>query len=146
MLPHLAERQGLTVITNSLPVVNALAGRPEELIVIGGLFRASEQSLVGHIAEAAIRELRADLVFMGMRGIDPTQGYTSDYLPEALTDRAILQVAPRRVVLADHSKFGRVGAVFLAPVTAAEVIVTDSGLDPSAAAALRASGLEVLTA
>jgi len=146
MLPHLAGRQGLTVITNSLPVVNALAGRPEELIVIGGLFRASEQSLVGHIAEAAIRELRADLVFMGMRGIDPTQGYTSDYLPEALTDRAILQVAPRRVVLADHSKFGRVGAVFLAPVTAAEVIVTDSGLDPSAAAALRASGLEVLTA
>lgn len=143
MLPHLAERHGLTVITNSLPVVNALAGRPVTLIVIGGLFRASELSLVGHIAEAAIRELRADLVFMGMRGIDPTHGFTSDYLPEALTDRAILQIAPRRVVLADHSKFGRGGAVYLAPVTAADVIISDNRLDPATAGALRELGLEV---
>ena len=146
MLPHLLERHGLTIITNSLPVVNALAGRPLELIVIGGLFRGSEMSLVGHIAEAAIRELRADLVFVGMRGIDPIHGFTSDFLPEALTDRAILQIAPRRVVLADHTKFGRVCAVYLAPVTAAELIISDHHLNPSTAAALREKGLEVLLA
>lgn len=146
MLPHLAERRGLTVITNSLPVVNAFVGREAELIVIGGLFRPSELSMVGHIAEAAIGELRADLVFMGMRGIDPEQGFTSDFLPEALTDRAILRVAPRRVVLADHSKFGRVGAVFLAPVTAADVIISDHRLSPTVADALREKGLDVQVA
>ena len=136
----------LTVVTNSLPVVNALAGRPVDLIVIGGLFRGSEMSLVGHIAEAAIRELRADLVFVGMRGIDPIHGFTSDFLPEALTDRAILQIAPRRVVLADHTKFGRVCAVYLAPVTAAELIISDHRLNPSTVDALREKGLEVMLA
>jgi len=146
MLPHLLDRHNLTVITNSLPVVNALAGRAVELIVAGGLFRGRELSLIGHLAEAAIRELRADLVFMGMRGIDPLRGFTSDYLPEALTDRAILQIAPRRVILADHSKFGRAGAVFLAPVTAVEVIISDSALEPATAAALREKGLEVILA
>lgn len=146
MLPHLLERHELTVITNSLPVVNALAGRAVELIVVGGLFRSRELSLVGHIAEAAVRELRADLVFMGMRGIDPVHGFTSDYLPEAMTDRAILQIAPRRVILADRSKFGRVSAVYLAPVTAAEVIIADSALDPATVDALREKGLEVLLA
>lgn len=146
MLPHLMDRRGLTIITNSLPVVNAFVGREAELIVIGGLFRDSELSMVGHIAEAAISELRADLVFMGMRGIDPERGFTSDFLPEALTDRAILRAAPRRVVLADHSKFVRVGVVFLAPVTEAEVIITNSGIDPDTVAVLQEKGLEVILA
>ncbi len=144
MLPHLMERRGLTVITNSLPIINAFVGRETELIVIGGYFRDSELSMVGHIAEEAINELRADLAFMGMRGIDPDRGFTSDYLPEALTDRAILRVASRRVVLADHSKFGRVGAVYLAPVTAAEVIITDDGLDPTLATTLQEKGIELI--
>lgn len=144
MLPHLAGRRGLTIITNSLPVINAFAGREVDLVVIGGYMRASELSMVGHLAEAAIGELRADLVFMGVRGVDPDRGYTSDYMPEAMTDRAILRVASRRVILADHSKFGRAGAVYLAAVAAAEVIITDDGLDPAMAATLREKGLELI--
>ncbi|MBP9501551.1 MAG: DeoR/GlpR transcriptional regulator [Candidatus Promineofilum sp.] len=146
MLPHLTEHKNLTVITNSLPVVNALAGRVVELIVIGGLLRSDELSMVGHISETAIRELRADMVFMGMRGIDVAQGFTSDYMPEALTDRAILEIAPRRIILADHSKFGRVSAVYLGPITAAEIIISDTRLDLATIAALQESGLEVLLA
>ena len=118
----------LTVITNSLPVINQLAGRDSiELIVIGGQFRQSELSMVGHVAEQAIREFRADLVLMGMRAIDAGHGFTSDYVAEAMTDRAILQMAPRCAVMADHSKFGRVSTVFLAPVTAVHTIITDQG-------------------
>jgi len=146
MLPHLTEYRSLTVITNSLPVVNALASLPIELIVIGGLFRSSEQSMVGHISETAVRELRADMVFMGMRGVDVTQGFTSDYLPEVQTDRAILQIAPRRIILADHSKFGRVSAVYLAPISAVDVIISDNRLDPATVSALQEQGLEVILA
>ena len=47
---------GLTVITNALNVVNELANCENiELIVIGGLLRQSELSMVGHIAEQAIQ-------------------------------------------------------------------------------------------
>ncbi|MCJ7661136.1 MAG: DeoR/GlpR family DNA-binding transcription regulator, partial [Anaerolineales bacterium] len=68
---HFPEDLILTVITNSLPVVNELAERSGiEMIVIGGMLRQSELSMVGHIAEQAVREFRADRVFMGMRAID----------------------------------------------------------------------------
>ncbi|MCA9943547.1 MAG: DeoR/GlpR transcriptional regulator [Anaerolineales bacterium] len=137
----------LTVITNSLPVINQLAGRDSiELIVIGGQFRQSELSMVGHVAEQAIREFRADLVLMGMRAIDAGHGFTSDYVAEAMTDRAILQMAPRCAVMADHSKFGRVSTVFLAPVTAVQTIISDQGLQPELAAELREKGLELILA
>lgn len=137
----------LTVITNSLAVVNRLADRPSiDLIVIGGMFRRSELSMIGHIAEQAIRELRADRVVIGMRGIDVTAGLTHEYLPEIMTDRAILGIAQQVVIVADHTKLGRVCPVAVAPVTAAHVIVTDAEAPQDIVTELRERGLEVLLA
>lgn len=146
MAPHLLQMQGLTVITNSLPVVNTLARSQIELIVIGGMFRSSEQSMVGHVAEQALHEFRADQAFMGIRGIDITYGLTSDYLPEAVTDRAVLSIASRCVIVADHSKFNRVSSVYLAPVAGVNMIVTDAQTNKNTVAALRDAGVEVLIA
>lgn len=146
MIPHLLVIPGLTVITNSLPVVNQMARSQAELIVIGGMFRASEQSMVGHVAEQAIREFRADHVFMGIRGIDLQHGLTSDFLPEAVTDRAILGIAPHCVIVADSSKFSRVSSVFLAPVTSAHTVICDDKIPAPTISALREVGVEVLIA
>lgn len=144
MVPHIRHIPDLTVITNSLPVINQLAPRDNiELIVIGGMFRQRELSMVGHVAEMAVREFRADLAFMGMRAIDAEHGFTSDFMPEAMTDRAILQIAPRCVIMADHTKFGRVSTMFLAPVTAAHIIITDKALNPAMSAELEEKGLTV---
>lgn len=141
---HIRHIEDLTVITNSVPVINQLVGHPNvELIVIGGMLRQSELSMVGHIAEMAVREFRADLVFMGMRAIDAAHGFTSDFMPEATTDRAILQIAPHAVVVADHTKFGRVSTMFLAPVTAVRTIITGKELSPAMVAELQDKGLTV---
>lgn len=128
----------LTVITNSLPVINHLAGCPNvELLVVGGMFRRGELSMVGHAADLVVREFRANRTFMGMRAIDPRFGFTNDYMPEVLTDRAIIEMASQIVVLADHTKFGRVFPVFVAPATAAQVIIADAQVQPEIAAQLR---------
>jgi DeoR/GlpR family transcriptional regulator of sugar metabolism len=137
----------LTVITNSILVVNELTGHPKiELMVIGGMLRLSELSMVGHIAEQAIREFRADKVFLGMRAIDVKQGFTSDFLPETMTDRAILTIAPQVIIVADHSKFNRVSSVFVAPITAANTIITDSGISSELETEMAEQGIEVVTA
>ena len=146
MIPHLLGLSNLTVISNSLPVINQMARSQAELIVIGGMFRSSEQSMVGHVAEQAIREFRADHVFMGIRGIDVQHGLTSDFLPEAVTDRAIMGIAPHCVVVADNSKFNRVSSVFLAPVTRAHTIVCDEKVPDLTIMALREAGVELLIA
>jgi len=137
----------LTVITNSLPVVNHLADYPLiELIVIGGMFRPSELSMVGHIAEHALGEFRAHRVFMGMHAIDLRHGFSNDYLPETMTDRAILAIAPKVVVVADHQKFGRVSSALVGPLTCAHTIVTGVEAAPEFVQALRDLGIEVIQA
>jgi DeoR/GlpR family transcriptional regulator of sugar metabolism len=135
----------LTVITNSLPVVNELATHPGiELIVIGGMLRQSELSMVGHVAEQAVREFRADRVFLGMFAIDVDSGFTNDYPPEIMTDRAIIDIAPQLIVLADHSKFGRVSSMLVAPITTADIVITDQSTPQDIIIELREKGIQVI--
>ena len=137
----------LTVITNSLPVVNELATHPGiELIVIGGMLRQSELSMVGHVAEQAVREFRADRVFLGMYAIDVESGFTNEFLPEIMTDRAIMSIGQQVIVVADHSKFARVSSMLIAPVTAAQMIITDQTTPPEIVDQFRDLGLHVIQA
>lgn len=144
--PHLRDIADLTVVTNSLPVINQLADRSDiELIVIGGVFRHSERSMISQFAERAIAEFRVDTVFMGVRALDPSHGLTADSIGEASTDRAILQIAQRRVILADHTKFRRFSTVALAPLGAIQAVVTDA-IDDDLAHEIAAAGPEVVVA
>ena len=141
----LAEREGnsnLTIITNALTVVNALARTPGiTVIVVGGFLRRSELSLVGHLAESALDDLHVDRVIIGMRGVDPEHGLTSDYLQELKTDQAILDMSDMVIIVADHTKFGRVATSRTAPITAATMIVTDMQTPMEIIEAIQARGV-----
>ena len=144
---NIREHKGLTVITNSLPVINTLSGLPEiSVIVLGGMLRDSELSFIGHITEQALAEVRAEKVFIGTRAISLDQGLTNDYLQETMTDRAILKAGREVIVVADHSKFGRVATALLAPIESIHTIVTDEGTEQDFLDAVQERGLRVVTA
>ncbi len=137
--------RNLTVITNSLLVLNALAGAPGvTLVCLGGTLRASEHSFIGPITQQALSELRSLHVVMGIRAIDVEAGLTNAYLEESLIDRAILAIGTRVILVADHTKCGRVSTVFVAPLSAVDVLVTDTGTPPEFCAAIGAQGLNVV--
>jgi DeoR/GlpR family transcriptional regulator of sugar metabolism len=140
-------RRDLTVLTNSLPVVNALAGAGGiTVICLGGMLRDNEFSFIGHITEQALAEVRADKVFMGTRAISLEYGLTHEYLPETMTDRAILKAGKEIIVLADHTKFGRTATVLLAPLESIHTIVTDKQTPQGFLEAVQQRGLKVVTA
>jgi DeoR/GlpR family transcriptional regulator of sugar metabolism len=138
-------RHSLTVITNSLAVVNALAGAEGVAVIcLGGMLRNSELSFIGHITEQALAELRADKVLIGTRAISLEHGLTHDYLPETVTDRAILKSAREIIVLADHTKFGRAATVLLAPLESIHTIVTDEQTSDEFISAVEERGIKVV--
>jgi DeoR/GlpR family transcriptional regulator of sugar metabolism len=144
---NLRERKNLTVITNSLPVLNALAGiKGITVVSLGGQLRESELSFIGHIAEQALAELRVDKVVMGTRGVSLEHGLTNDYLPETLTDRAILNIGREVIIAADHTKVDRVSTALLASLTAMHIFVTDSKADGKFTQALKKQGIRVVVA
>ena len=144
---NLRDRKHLTVITNSLPVLNMLAGLKEITVIsLGGMLRESELSFIGHITEQALSEVRVDKVFMGTRGLSLEHGLTNDYLQETLTDRAILKIGREVVVVADYSKVNRVSTALLAPLSAMSTFVTDVKADKKFLQALKKQGIHVIVA
>src|SRR5215510_7765389 len=123
---NLRDRKNLTVITNSLPVLNMLAGIKEiTLISLGGILRESEISFIGHITEQTLNEIRVDKVIIGIRALNIEHGLTNDYLQETLTDRAILRIGREVIIVADHTKVNRASTVLLARLTSMHTFVTD---------------------
>jgi DeoR/GlpR family transcriptional regulator of sugar metabolism len=138
----------LTVITNALNIASELASLDVDLtiVVIGGVLRKAELSLLGHIAEQTLTELRVNKIFMGVQALSIKGGWTTDHLPEVQTARRILAMAPGLVVLADHTKLGCTAAAFIAPVSRLTTLVTDQQADAVFLAQLSAQGVQILTA
>jgi DeoR/GlpR family transcriptional regulator of sugar metabolism len=137
----------ITVITNALDVATVLMDRPGvELVVLGGVVRAGMHSTLGHIAELALRELRADALYMGIGAIGPDLGLMNDSIPEILTDRALRRAARDCVVLTDATKFQSVAPAFVFDIAQVTTLITDGSVAASDVAALRAQGVEVVIA
>ena len=137
----------VTVVTNSLPVASELAsGRAGQVIVIGGALRVPEQSMIGPRAVEAIRTYRAATAFLGVPALDSEHGFTADGDAEAATDLAFMEMAQRTVVLADHTKLGRVATTHVVPLSAIDVVVTDGAAGGDQLDALRRGGTSVLIA
>lgn len=142
---NLRGHRGLTVVTNSLLVINMMSDVPDiNLIVLGGFLRPTEQSFIGHLAEQSLNDLRVGKVIMGIRAIDIETGLTNDYLPETQTDRKILSITRHVIVVADHTKCGRTSSVLVAPLKVVNTLVTDDLAPPDFLSALRELGIEVL--
>ena len=144
---NLREHKNLTVITNSLPVLNMLAGiKGITVISLGGMLRESELSFIGHITEQALTEIRVDKVIMGTRGVSLEHGLTNDYLQETLTDRAIMRSGRQVIIVADHTKVNRVSTVLLAPLDSIHTFVTDTNVDQKFVQALKKQRIQVVIA
>ncbi|GAU67312.1 putative DeoR family transcriptional regulator [Streptomyces sp. NBRC 110611] len=145
----------LTVVTNSVRVAEvfytaqraAAGGGPgpgagagpgpgtgSATVVLTGGVRTPSDTLVGPVADAAIRSLHFDVLFLGVHGISVEAGLSTPNLAEAETNRHFVRSARRVVVVADHTKWGTVGLSSFATLDEVDVLVTDAGLPAEARA------------
>src|SRR5436309_8054828 len=73
----------LTVITNAVNIAAELSGTNIEVILTGGMLRKNSFSLVGPVAEQALRQLSADILFLAWTGSTPRR----DCLPRTFWKR-----------------------------------------------------------
>ncbi len=144
---HLKGKKNLTVITNSLPIINLLAQEPNiKTIITGGFLRQPELSLIGHLVETSLSELRADKVVMSIQGIHLQHGLTNNDSAETMIDRTICHFAPNLILVADHTKFNKTKASFVAELAAIHTVVTDRNAPADFLNTLENMGIEVIIA
>ena len=140
----LADRSGLTIITNALNIAADLALRPElKLIVTGGWARSESYELVGPMAEATLQGLNLDVAIVGVDGITAEGGLTTYDDVEAHTNRALIDRSRRVIVVADGSKIGRLAFARICPLASVHELITDISAPTAQLDALREAGLTV---
>jgi DeoR/GlpR family transcriptional regulator of sugar metabolism len=141
----IANRTDLTVVTNSLPVANLLApSKDMEVIIVGGFLRRNEYSMVGHFAESMVKDFRLDKVITGTGGIHPEYGLTNEYPQEMMMDRSYLNISDNIIVVADHTKIGRVTTSRTADLSEIRILVTSHLASIEIVNCIRQQGVEVI--
>lgn len=139
MLADLLEVSPLTVVTNSISVAQALYPKATPMldIVLTGGVRTPSDALVGPVAVGGLSSLHIDVLFMGVHGMTAQAGFTTPNLLEAETNQAFIRAAAELVVLADRTKFGITGLSTICPLSRADVLIVDDGLDQAVIEVLR---------
>ncbi len=119
----------LNVITNSTTITKTISENVNvELFIIGGRVRLNTLATVGALAIDTINAFNVSKTFLGVNGITFEGGLTTPDFEEAQVKKAMLTVAKERIVLADHSKFNKVTACRIAPLSMVDYIITDNSV------------------
>jgi DeoR family transcriptional regulator, aga operon transcriptional repressor len=143
----LADRRGLTIVTNALNIAAELVSRPNiRLVVVGGNARHASYELVGQAAEAMIAQYHLDISFIGTDGFTVAEGCTTHDEMEAHTDLGFIGQSARTVVIADSTKIGKVTFARICGTDVIDTLVTDAGIEASVRTAAEAADVEVIVA
>ena len=129
---ELKKMKNVTVITNSIRIIDELAGYDNiKLISVGGKV-SQNQSFIGTISEDIIKEyFFASKVFFSSKGITEDVGILESNELECGIKQKMIENSSKRYYLCDKSKIGRVGFVKLCGFDKINTIITDADLDLS---------------
>jgi len=138
--------RSLHVITNSVPIAMEFEDKRQiEVTLTGGFFYPRLRVTLGPLCEQMLSGVAADVLIMGIGGIS-ADGFSNGNSLVVGSERKMIEVARRVIIVADHTKFGRNAMLQVAPLNVADCVVTDSALAPEYQEMLRAQGIEVLLA
>lgn len=145
LLPELAGKQGLVVMTNSLGIANALRELENEptLLMTGGTWDPQSEAFQGQLAEQVLRAYDFDQLFIGADGIDLARG-TTTYNELYSLSRVMAESAREVIVMLESDKLGRKIHNLELPWDMVKVLVSDDGLSDDAAARITEQGVKVI--
>ena len=121
------DRKGVTIVTNAINIAMELSHRVDlKIIMTGGTLNKNCFALTGPSGIAAVDEMFYDRAFISVDGIHPEHGITSESSELGAINRAIIQQSRNTVVVADHSKFGKICKMLIAPVAKVDLIISDN--------------------
>ncbi|MCE7537479.1 DeoR/GlpR family DNA-binding transcription regulator [Aliivibrio fischeri] len=147
LINQLSKRNGLVVMTNSLPVANALQEIENEptLLMTGGTWDSHSDSFQGKVAESVLRSYDFDQLFIGADGIDLERGTTTFNELVGLS-RVMSEVAREVILMVESEKIGRKIPNVELPWESIDVLITNNDLSPEQQQKIELHNVKVIRA
>ncbi|OWA34990.1 DeoR family transcriptional regulator [Saccharibacillus sp. O16] len=129
MIDAIDPNKTLTILTNSLDIINSAAEMPNvDLIVIGSSYKRDTRSFVGLDNPRALERYNVNKAFMSATGVSLAHGLTNSDLLEYEIKKSVAARAEKLFLLADSSKFGRSTLLTYAALQDVDVLLTSHRL------------------
>ena len=143
---ELTSRRRLTVVTNSSDIARTLATlNGNKVYMAGGELRSDSGAAFGGSAVEFVSRFSVNHAVISTGAVDAVMGVMDYDLEEAEFARMVLSRGARRIVVTDHSKFGRQGLVQVCGFDGFGELYTDRAPAPDLAQALAAAGVRLVT-
>jgi len=119
------EKKDLTIVTNSIQVLNTLANSSINIILTGGTFNYNTMSLIGSISENTINNYTVDLALISCKGIDIYKGITDSNESEVVIKKAMIKQANKTFLLIDSSKLRKISFIKLLESNNLDYVLSD---------------------
>lgn len=144
---ELLNHRRLTVVTNSSDIARTLATvNGNKVYMAGGELRSDSGASFGVSAIEFVSRFSVDHAVITAGAVDAQHGIMDYVLEEAEFARVVLTRGKRRVVVTDHTKFGRQGLVQVCGYDAFGELATDMPPPRDIAAAVEKAGARLLVA
>lgn len=144
MIAQMLSDMQLTVVTNSIKVVQSLNENPTiNVVVIGGQFTRSSQSNLGRLSEEFLENYYFDTAFISCRSVSMEHG---------ITDSNELQAGIRKIaathgntvfLIADYTKFNKTSFTKISGFEPVDHVVVDGELSEDWHIFLEGQGIEL---
>lgn len=126
MVPYLAEKKNLTVVTYSLPALAALAQYPQiRTVALPGVVLGRTASVVGSSTCQALRQFNCVKAFMGCTGLSLTRQLTNATFEEFEVKQVALEQSKVHYLLADHEKFDHAALMTYGQIADLDYLITN---------------------
>lgn len=140
---ELSERRDVTIVTVSHYIATLLRETDGDVIILGGLYQKSSESVVGPLTRFCIQHLNFHKAFIGIDGWDPVTGFTGRNMLRSDVVNALMAKETHTVALTDSSKFGQIHPYPLASEYPFNHVITDTGIADNCRDVLLEQGLRL---
>jgi DeoR/GlpR family transcriptional regulator of sugar metabolism len=126
---HIDPNKHITLITNGIDVLLELRNKPNvKVIALGGIINYSNNCIEGPTVPRMLQEFNPAKIILGAGGITEKKGITNYEFLGATYVTEIAKLVEKKIVVADHSKFGRDVLTNVMPFEDVSTFVTDAGI------------------
>ena len=143
----LNKKNNLVIITNDMILANALYNHPTNKVYLSGGFLGAGGLTSGDFIREFLETVsKIDIFFLSTYGITIDEGFTNDDSGTDTYRSYFIPLASKKVALADHTKFGKIGFYRICGVEDVNHIITDQGLDKRTIQDMRMAGVDIIVA
>lgn len=123
------EKRNLTIVTNSVYVINELMDTDFTIYVLGGKIRHEEKSISGAESLFELDHFHISKAIIGAGAVTAENGVSDYNIEEAMIRKKLITRSKHVILVADSTKFGHDALINVCPISSIDMIITDKDLD-----------------